>query len=132
MSRKTRPYGLKTLALDGVVLALFWLLAFALVQAAERLTNPWPAAEIGEVIAAAVALGVAIRLRAGIAAFLTACFAAFSLAEIAIHAIFGIRSAQGGPVHFAVLAAAFIGVALGSFVLAREGRGTNGQVPVSS
>ncbi len=127
MAQTNRPYGLRTLAIDAGILVFFWLLGFALVQAAERLTNPWPAAEIGQLVAAAVSLGVAVRLRATIAAFLTASFAAFLLAEIAIHLLFGIRAAQGGPTHFAVLGAALIGVLLGAFVLRRVQRGTNTQ-----
>jgi hypothetical protein len=123
MARESRPYGLKTLAIDAAVLALFWLFGFALVQAAQRLTNPWPASDIGQLIAEVVAFGVALRFRARIAAFLTASFSAFTLAELAIHGIFGIRAAQGGPTHFAVLTAAFIGVALGAFALAREQHG---------
>ena len=124
MPRENRPYGLRSLAMDAAVLALFWLLGFALVQAAQRLTNPWPAGDIGLLIAAAVSLGIAVRLRAMVAALLTAGFAAFTLAEISIHALFGIRAAQGGPTHFAVLAAALIGVSLGVFALRRDRPGT--------
>src|SRR5258708_25851038 len=127
MAQANRPCGLRTCALDAGILAFFWLLGFALVQAAERLTNPWPAADIGQLVAAAVSLGIAVRLRAMIAAFLTAGFAAFTLAEITIHLLFGIRAAQGGPSHFAVMGAALIGVSLGAFVLQRVQRGTNAQ-----
>jgi len=127
MVHENRPYGLRLLAIDAGILAFFWLLGFALVQAAQRLTNPWPAADIGQLVAAAVSLGIAVRLRAMIAAFLTASFAAFVLAEIAIHLLFGIRAAQGGPTHLAVMAAALIGVSLGAFALRRVQRGTGAQ-----
>ncbi len=124
MAQQNRPYGLRTLAIDVAVLVLFWLLGFASVQAPQRLTNPWPASDIGLLVAEVVSLGIAVRLRARIAAFLAASFAAFTLAEITIHLLFGIRSAQGEPTHFAVLAAALMGVLLGAFVLQR---GTNAQ-----
>src|ERR1700682_3819878 len=123
MVHENRPYGLRLVAIGAGILAFFWLLGFALVQAAQRLTNPWPAADIGQLVAAAVSLGIAVRLRAMIRAFLTASFAAFVLAEIAIHLLFGIRAAQGGPTHLAVMAAALIGVSLGAFALRRVQRG---------
>lgn len=127
MAREHRPYGLKSLAIDVALLAFFWLLGFVLVQAAQRLTNPWPASDIGLLIAEVVSFVIAFRFRAVVAAFLLASFSAFTLAELAIHALFGIRAAQGGPTHFAVLTAAFLGVAFGALALARARRGTDAQ-----
>src|SRR5258708_15566866 len=75
MAQQNRPYGLRTLALDVAVLVLFWLLGFALVQAAQRVTDAWAVRDIGQLIAEVVSLGLAVRLRARIAAFLTAGFA---------------------------------------------------------
>src|SRR5258708_10400611 len=127
MAQQNRPYGLRTLALDVAVLVLFWLLGFALVEAAQRVTDAWAVRDIGHLIGEVVSLGLAVRLRARIAAFLTAGFAAFTLAEITIHLLLGIRAAQGGPTHFAVMGAALIGVSLGALVLKRVQRGTNAQ-----
>jgi hypothetical protein len=37
-----------------------------------------------------------------------------------VHSIFGNRSVQGGPTHFAVMLAGILGVALGVFLNSRE------------
>ena len=69
----------------------------------------------------ACALGVflAFRLRVKFIAYVLAGQLAFSLSELVLHSIYGIRAVQGGPVHFAVMAAGTIGVALGWFLRSR-------------
>ena len=99
-----------------VSVAAFWLLSFAGVQIAERWLGGWPATEIGQLVAAAVAAVIAFRFRAAVAAYLVLGFAAFVTAELVVHLIYGIGAAQGAPTHFAVMGAGVIGVALGAIV----------------
>jgi hypothetical protein len=100
----------------------FWLISFALIQFAERLLNGWPASGLMQVAALAVGVIIALRMRARVTAFFLAGFLAFACAEFTLHSIFGIRTVQGGPTHFAVMAAGILGVGLGVFLAPYVGR----------
>src|SRR5205809_1102563 len=99
----------KTIAVNILALAIFWLVAFTLVRFGGS-AGTWVAASVGAVIASAIGLAIAWRLGARYAAILIAAQVAFTLAELSIHSIYGIATAQGAPAHFAVMAAGLIGV----------------------
>ena len=99
---------------NALALGLFWMFSFALVQSGERLLGGWPASETGQLLGCVGGVLVAIRLRARGALVITAGLSAFSASELLIHLIYGLRAAQGGPTHFAVMGAALLGVILGT------------------
>jgi len=99
-----------------VTIALWWVLGLGLVQFAIRVLNGWPASEIGQLLASLVGVGIAHWLRARIAMYFLAGMAAFSASELAIHVYFGVGAAQGRATHFAVMAAAVLGVVLGALL----------------
>jgi hypothetical protein len=118
-------YVATTASVVGRILAslvVFWLLALAAVQTAERWLGGWPSTEVGLLIAEGIAAVLAIRLRATVAAFIVLGFAAFTTAELVIHLTYGIRAAQGAATHFAVMGAGVLGVALGAIVATRVRR----------
>ena len=102
-----------SLGRNAVVLGLFWIFSFAMVQSGERLLGGWPASETGQLIGCVGGVLIAIRLRARGALVITAGLSAFSASELLIHFIYGLRSAQGGPTHLAVIGAGLLGVILG-------------------
>jgi len=102
-----------------LAVAAFWVLSFVLVQAGERMMGGWPASEIGQALGCVGGVLLATRLRARAAAYFLMAMVAFSVAELAIHSIFGIGSAQGGPTHLAVMAAGGLGVLFGALAVSR-------------
>jgi hypothetical protein len=98
-----------------LALALFWLLSFAGVQFGYQFGG-WPATEIGQVLGCAAGVGVAIQLRARLAAYLVAAMVAFSASELIVHLYYGMRAAQGAPTHFAGMGAALLSIALGASI----------------
>jgi hypothetical protein len=101
---------------NALVLILYWLLGFLLVKIAEQ--RGVVASGMAEVVAAAAGIALALWWRARVALFLIAAFGAFVMAELAIHAVYGGHVVQGAPQHFAVLAAAFLGISAGAFLVA--------------
>lgn len=106
-----------SISFNVAALAIFWVVGFMLIQLAERVLGGWPATEIAQLVASVVGALIALRLGARIAAYFVAGMVAFTLAELAIHLVYGIRAAQGAPTHFAVMAAAMIGVSFGAFLV---------------
>jgi len=103
-----------SLGRNALALGLFWIFSFALVQSGQRLLGGWPASETGQLMGCVGGVLVAIQLRARGALVITAGLSAFSASELLIHLIYGLRAAQGGPTHFAVMGAALLGVVLGT------------------
>jgi hypothetical protein len=103
----------------ALVLAIFWVTAFILVQFGQRVAGGWAVSEVGEVLACALGVFLALRLRVKPVAYVLAGQLAFTVSELALHSIYGIRSVQGGPTHFAVMLAGTLGVALGWFLRTR-------------
>jgi hypothetical protein len=100
---------------NSLAVVVGYVLAFAAVQLAQR-AGGWPGTEISQDAAFIGALLIALALRARLIAYVWAALAAFGISELCIHAVYGIRAAQGGPTHFAVMGAAFLAVALGGLV----------------
>ena len=110
---------LRALGRGGLVLALFWLTSFALVQFGQRVSGSWATSYVGLVLGCALGVYFALRLRVRPVAYLLAGQLAFGVAELVIHAVYGIRAAQGAPTHFAVMAAGTLGVLLGWYLSRR-------------
>jgi hypothetical protein len=107
---------IKTVFRGALVLALFWLTGFALVQFGQRVFGGWAVSQVGEVLACLLGVFLAFRMRVKFIAYVLAGQLAFSLSELALHSIYGNRSVQGGPTHFAVMLAGTLGVVLGWFL----------------
>lgn len=103
---------------NALVIVLYWVIGFLLIKLTEQ--RGVVASGVAEVVAAAAGIALALWLRARIALFLVAVFGAFVTAELAIHAIFGGHVVQGAPQHFAVLAAALLGISGGALLVARR------------
>jgi hypothetical protein len=101
-----------------LTLVAYWLIGFLLIKGTE--SRGVVAADVAEVVAAVAGLALAYWWRARIALFLIAAFGAFVTAELAIHAVFGGQAVQGAAQHFAVLAAALLGIGAGAFLVARR------------
>lgn len=104
----------KLAAVNLLVLAGAWLLAFALVQFARLASGEWFVSSIAILLAAAVGLYAALRFKAEFALLLFLGVIAWVATELAAHATWGIRAIQGGETHLTIMAAAMVGVALGA------------------
>jgi len=109
-----------SLGRNGLALGLFWILGLALVQSGDRLLGGWPASETGQLVGCVGGVLVAIRLRARVALLISAGLSAFSASELVVHLVYGLRAAQGGPTHFAVVGAGLVGVILGTTLARRR------------
>lgn len=117
---RSRPSELFVAICRGVlVLALSWLTAFALIRLGDRVFGGWAASDVGVSLACAFGVYLALRLRVRLVAYVLAGQLAFVAAELSLHSIYGIRSVQGGPTHFAVMLAGTLGVALGWYLSRR-------------
>lgn len=126
---------IKTVFKAVLVIAIFWLSGFILVQFGQRVWGGWAVSETGEVLACAFGVLLAFRLRVKFVAYVLAGQVAFSFSELALHSIYGNRSVQGGPTHFAVMLAGTLGVVLGWYLRSRsdtrEGRPESAGSPSS-
>jgi hypothetical protein len=124
MRRHFGSSGSMTLLLGRNVLAfvIFWILSFGFVQFGERVLGGWPASAVGQLLGCVVGVAIALRTQARAAAYVLAAMAAYSASELTVHSVYGIRAAQGGATHFAVMAAGVLGVAFGA-LLRGNGRG---------
>ena len=93
------------------VLALFWLSSFAVLQIPQRAHAHWAIVDGTLLLMTSIALAASVRFRTRVATMLLASFVAMEAAELAVHLIYGIRSAQGVS-HLATLGAAMIAVVL--------------------
>lgn len=97
-------------------LATFYLLSFVGVQISKRWLGGWPATDVGILLAEGIAAAIAFRFRARIAAYVVLGLSAYTVSTLVVHAIYGVRAAQGAPTHCAVIGAGLIGVTLGAIV----------------
>ncbi|MDQ2664690.1 MAG: hypothetical protein M3Z05_01660 [Gemmatimonadota bacterium] len=96
---------------NAIAITLFWLLTFLLTRIAIGIG--WQAMEGAILIGCIVGVGIARRLSARLVEVGLMGFVAFQAAELMMHLIFGLQSVQGGPTHFAVIAAGVLGAASG-------------------
>jgi len=100
-----------------IALVAYWLVALAVVQVTERMPHTVTLIDGELLVLAIVAIIAAVRFRAVIAAWVLGAFGAYALSQLAIHAVFGPRAAQGGPAQWATLIAAAAGVAIAATVV---------------
>ena len=98
------------------ILALTYDVMFLATRAVIALHGDWKGMESAILAAEVAGLVAAIIFRVRFAAYVLGAFAAFSAAELTLHAIYGIRCVQSGPTHYAVLLAATLGIAIGALV----------------
>ena len=99
-----------------LVLAIYWLISYVLVQGAQRISFTPDSCQIVAVI---ISLILALKLHARPAAFLLGVFTAYCATGIAVHAFYGIHAAQGGPAQVAILLASFLGITLGAVLVSK-------------
>ena len=104
---------------NAIAMTLFWLLTFLLTRIAIGIG--WQAMEGAILIGSIVGVGIARRLRARLLEVGLMGLVAFQAAELMMHLIFGLQSVQGGPTHFAVIAAGVLGAAIGWIANRRPG-----------
>lgn len=111
-----------SLGRNSFAFVTFWVVSSTFVQFGERFMGGWPASESGSLLGCVTGVVIALRLRARGTAFLLAALTAYSASELTIHAIYGIRAAQGAPTHFAVMGAGALGVVFGALLMRSNGR----------
>jgi hypothetical protein len=81
----------------------------------------WRVDEITILAACAVGTVAALAIRRTGAAYVLGGFVAFQAVEFAFHSQFGIRVVQGGPAHFADMAAGILSVTFAALIESRRG-----------
>lgn len=109
---------LASVARNLLAFVVFYAAAFVLLQIGFRL-GPVALAESLQLLGGLIALGIAMRLDARVSAVIIAAFDVYIAVELLAHARYGWQAVQGGPTHFAVLAASFAGVILGAMLAPR-------------
>jgi len=104
------------IARNVAVLVLTYAAMFLATRVVIALHGDWKPMDLVTLAAEVAGLVAAIALRARFAAYILGAAAAFSAAELTLHAIYGICTVQSGPTHFAVLLAAALGIAMGALV----------------
>lgn len=74
----------------------------------------WPLEHAASILANLVGVGLALRLRGRVAAFVLAVTAIAQLAEYPMHLMFGIGTVQGGATKWALIIAAALGLGVGA------------------
>lgn len=106
---------MRNIAASTAVLLTTW---FAGLAVARFLGIEGMARDLALALLFMATLAASLALRATIAGYVLAGLCAFIIAESAARALWGQQSVQGGPTHFAVLGAGFLGVALGALISA--------------
>lgn len=107
----------KSVGMNAFALAVFWILGFLLIRLGYVIDpNGWMTQNAGQFLGCLAGLALALLIRARIAAYLIAGFLAVTASELAVHAYYGIRAAQGAATHFAVLGGSLLGVVLGALL----------------
>lgn len=87
----------------------FWVVLTILTRLGHLLPEHWMVSPIRNILACGVGVWVAIRLRAAVVRVALTGMASALMALFAVHAVFGIQSAKGGPTQVAVLIAGLLG-----------------------
>jgi hypothetical protein len=95
----------------------------AIIGAASRAAQPlgagWQLEHAVAILANVLGVGVAVKLRARLTAFVLGVTAIAQLAEYPMHLQFGIDTVQGGPTKLALIVAAALGLGFSVFVRRR-------------
>jgi hypothetical protein len=91
--------------------------AMGIIGVANRLISiagtGWPLEHAVAILANVVGVGLSLRVRAKLAAFVLAVTAIAQLAEYPMHLVFGITTVQGGATKWALILAAALGLGFG-------------------
>ena len=91
--------------------------AMVIIGAASRIASGfdagWQVEHAFAIVANALGLGLSLRFRAKVSAFVLAVTAVAQLAEYPMHLMFGIQTVQGGATKWAMILAAGLGISLG-------------------
>jgi|SRR5688572_18395141 hypothetical protein len=102
-----------------------------MIGAAGRLVSPlgagWHVEHAVAILANFVGVGVSLRVRAKLTAFVLAITAVAQLAEYPMHLLFGIETVQGGATKWALMLAAALGLGFGIAARKISGRLANTQ-----
>jgi hypothetical protein len=89
-------------------------------RAALSLGSGWQLEHATSILANILGVGVALRLRGRVAAFVLAVTAIAQLAEYPMHLMFGIGTVQGGATKWALIIAAALGLGVGALAHKRK------------
>jgi hypothetical protein len=103
-----------------VPIALMWILAFAAVQSAERMSVSRELAEAGVLVAIVIAEVLAWKMSARGAFLVLALFFAWRAAVLIGHLRYGIHVVNGGPVNVTIALASILSFAVGALVTRRR------------
>jgi hypothetical protein len=108
------------LTTNVVAFAAFYAVLTAVMRLSRPLDLGWPAQVALMIAVNLFGVGVALRLRARVTTLVLGVTAAAQLAGYVMHLVFGIKTVQGGPTHWALMLAALLGIAFGA-VMTRRG-----------
>ena len=92
----------------------------AMSRAAGSLGSGWPLEHAASILGNILGVGLSLRLRARVTAFVLAVTAIAQLAEYPMHLMFGIGTVQGGATKWALIIASALGLGLGAFAQMRK------------
>jgi hypothetical protein len=108
IDRFQRPLNVVAYSTAGFIA---WWLCLGVVMRVVAATGPnWAVSEIVMGLGMLGGAAVAVALRMSLLAWFLAACVGYSASELTLHAIFGIKSVQGGPAHFTILGAALLAV----------------------
>ena len=122
---------LKFVVYNVLALAIFWTAAFLLIRLGQAVTPElWVGPKLGQLLGCVVGTGVALAMRARLAAYFLAAMIAYTASEMAHGGYYGITAAQGAPTGFAVMGAAVLGVVFGAILALWGKRLTDRKQPI--
>ena len=89
-------------------------------RAAGILGSGWPLEHAASILGNILGVGLSLRLRGRVTAFVLAVTAIAQLAEYAMHLMFGIGTVQGGATKWALIIASALGLGLGALAQMRK------------
>jgi hypothetical protein len=122
----TRRSLFDSLVLNAVTLVAWWMILGLWIRTwfpdgLGSKPGEWRVGDITILVACALGTVAALAIRRTGAAYVFAGCVAFGAVEFAFHSQYGIRVVQGGPAHFADMAAGILAVTLAAFIESRGG-----------
>ncbi len=113
----TRRAMLDSFVLNAATLVAWWLLMTLWIRTQfPHGLNDWRVGTITITLACSLGAVAALSIRRLGAAYVLAGSAAMGMVEFSFHSLYGNRVVQGGPAHFATMAAAILAVTAAAFV----------------
>src|SRR5438045_3803410 len=107
---------LSSLGRNALALFVTYLALHYLIRLGELLRPGTVLPETGQLLAFVIGGTVSYFLAARPVLYFNAIFLPFTISELVLHSIYGLRAVQSGPTHVAVIAAGVIGIVLGFFL----------------